>query len=263
MKKVDLNAPAFGENAQKLADVQEGAPAEPLVEEPVEKIEKVEEPLENLDEPIENKVRYTRFQNVRNRALEAEKEAAFWRAKAEERNDASRNANVPLSEEMTPEWKALYGDSQESKYAYQLELKRQEAIYARAEERAIEAVQRERVESQQHFEQNLTAIDESLEDLEEYVGRPLTQTEQEAVIDIVDEWSPKGEDGKYVALIPYEKAWDYYELSHKDSVTATRTSRNAVAARSGASTHGEPSSKAEDDKNFNPSWGGFRNPLTK
>lgn len=63
---------------------------------------------------------------------------------------------------------------------------------------------------------NIAEIDRNLDALAKHIGRTLTEKEQEAVLDIVDEFMPKSEDGSYYwPLISFEKAWEVYELRNK------------------------------------------------
>jgi hypothetical protein len=62
------------------------------------------------------------------------------------------------------------------------------------------------------LKENVSEIDERLEDLVEYLGRELTEDETSAILDIVDEYTPKDKDGNYlVELLPFEYAWEIYE----------------------------------------------------
>ncbi len=51
-----------------------------------------------------------------------------------------------------------------------------------------------------------------MEELEELIGRYLKEFEENAVLDIVDELTPEGADGKYlVDLLPFDYAWEIYK----------------------------------------------------
>ncbi len=56
-------------------------------------------------------------------------------------------------------------------------------------------------------------IDARLDALAAHIGRPMTEDEQSAVLDIVDDFQPKDEKGDFLGpLISFEKAWEVYEL---------------------------------------------------
>jgi hypothetical protein len=45
------------------------------------------------------------------------------------------------------------------------------------------------------------------------LGRELTENEQIAILDIVDEYTPKDKDGNYLChLLPFDYAWKVYKL---------------------------------------------------
>jgi hypothetical protein len=59
---------------------------------------------------------------------------------------------------------------------------------------------------------NVAIIDELLEDLEAEIGRKLSEDETSAVLDIVDEYTPKDNKGNYlVELLPFDYAWEIYQ----------------------------------------------------
>lgn len=250
--KIDLNAPAFGEGSQKVEELE---PKDNPTEESQPKEDKVkeEEPEPSVEE---QKVPYSRFKKFWDKAKELEAEVEELRSKPE----SKPAPDYTPTEEMTPEWKEMFGDSEASKRAYTLDLKRQEAYLEKAQElaeqKALEAVeQRESFESKR-IENNLAKIDENMELLSDYVGRELTEKEQSEILDIVDEYSPKDDRDNYLATISFEKAWDILQKSNASATAQKKESRNAVAGLAGTQTQGEPDNKAEQDKNFNPlDWG--------
>ena len=65
-------------------------------------------------------------------------------------------------------------------------------------------------------EKNLAEIDNKFEDLEEYVGRELTEDEKSNILDIVDEHTPKNKDGTFLTeILPFDYAWRIY-VAKKD-----------------------------------------------
>jgi hypothetical protein len=62
---------------------------------------------------------------------------------------------------------------------------------------------------------NIAIIDENLENLSLYVGRLLTEDETSAILDIVDEYTPKDDKENYlVELLPFDYAWKIYEAKN-------------------------------------------------
>lgn len=246
MDKVDLNAPAFGVGAQIVGEtVVEPTKVEEVKTEEV----KTKEPSEE-----ESKVPYSRFKKFHDRALEAEKEAAEWRSRAE----AIKTEPVS-TDDLPAHWLKLYGDSDASKEAWKIQKQANENLIEQARAEALEAVRNERGEEVQRTEENIEKLDENFEDLTSLVGRDLTDKEQSAILDIVDDYTPKDRNGNYAGeLLPFEKAWEIYELKNQISNAPKNKARDQVASLSSNRTQGEPTI-TDADKNFNPmDWNAWR-----
>jgi hypothetical protein len=64
---------------------------------------------------------------------------------------------------------------------------------------------------------NIAIIDEHLRYLAMDVGRDLTEEEQMAILDIVDEYTPKAKDGNYLCpLLPFDYAWKIYRIKNTE-----------------------------------------------
>lgn len=249
----DPNAPAFGAGAQKPEDLQEDAkPTDKAEAQPVEEGE-----IED-DSDEKSKVSYSRFKKFHDLAKESQAEAERLRAEAEE---WKRKANAIESKESTSEmpdfWKELYGDSEASKKAWQIQSRANHDLVEQAKREAREAIREETRAETERVEQNLENIDSSLDSLNDYAGRVLTEAEQSAVLDIVEEYSPKDDYGNFIATIPFEKAFDLLEVKQQASKTSKVQSRNNVASLTNTKTQGAPSDdQVERNKNFNPlDWG--------
>ena len=67
------------------------------------------------------------------------------------------------------------------------------------------------------LEANEEIIDENLEGLAYYIGRELTPEEEDEILTIVDEFTPKDEKGNYlVDLLPFDYAWEIYLAKLKE-----------------------------------------------
>lgn len=257
-KEIDLNVPAFGEGSQPADFMEAVAPIDSSVEEPEEEPEIEQEPKPSEEE---NKVPYSRFKKFHERAIEAERQARELQARLEAMNQkeetpANSNSDVP------DWWEEMYGDSEASKKAYQIHQRQEEETIRRAEERAIAALQERSEREAKQTEANIAQIDEAFEDLSAYVGRELTEKEQSSLLDIVDEYTPKDENGNYLgAIISIDKAWEIYELKNEATKAPQRQSRNNVASLSSSNSSGEPDAE-EKNKSFNPlAWGDWRKRL--
>lgn len=247
--KIDLNAPAFGAGAQTLEDIKD-AP-ESSVEEKPEVKEEIEEDVEPSVE--ENKVPYSRFKNIHTRALEAEAEAEKWRQRAEAIEQNHTRRDTTETEDMPSYWKELYGDSEASQKAWQIQQRREEAIEQKAYEAGQRGAQELEYKQRERIDSNIAMIDENFEDLSAYIGRNLTAKEQSAILDIVDDYTPKDNDGSYLgAIMSFDKAWEIYELKQNSGKSVQRKDRDSVAALSATSSQGDTDAIAEQNKNWNP-----------
>lgn len=89
---------------------------------------------------------------------------------------------------------------QTPKYTFEDFLKNQnfENIFRELEDRRVE--------------KNIEIIDENLKYLAEYVGRELTDYEENFILDIIDEYTPKDANGNYlIDILPLDYAWEIYQ----------------------------------------------------
>jgi len=76
--------------------------------------------------------------------------------------------------------------------------------------------QKQAVDENQQIEGNIAIIDVQLLELQNMLGRELTEDEQSTILDIVDEYTPKDSDGSYLcSLLPFEYAWEIYEIKKR------------------------------------------------
>jgi hypothetical protein len=255
---IDLNRPAFGKGAQTLEELKATITPDTAVAASEVKEEVEQESEETSVE--ENKVSYSRFKNVNAARREAEAEAERWRQKAEEL-ESSRSREVDeRSDEMPSYWTKLYGDSEASKEAWKIQQRREELIEQRAYEAGQRGAQELRRLENDRINENVSVIDESFEELSAFIGRDLTEKEQSAILDIVDDYTAKDDEGNYLgAVMPFEKAWEVYEMKNASSTSKTRQSRDNVASLTGTNTQGDTSVNTEKDKNFNPlDWNAYK-----
>lgn len=216
------------------------------------------------------RVKYSRYEKMRQRALEAEAEANSWRERAENSNRYGRSRfqedyKNDYSEEVPSEWRDLLGDTPEARRVWELERQREQRLLETFNKTLEEREQME----YQRISRNEAYLDDTIEELSDELGRDLTTSEESALLDIIDEYTPTGPDGKYLGeILPVEKAWEIYEMRRELSGLSTKEAKNRVASISGTQSHGEPSidaDQAERDRAFNPlnpgSW--RNNPLAK
>lgn len=264
--EVDLSKPAWGPGSQKISDIT--APAE--VNTVASQAEEVKvatavpdtETSVEAPETEEQRVPYSRFKKFRDMALEAQQEVAEWRQKAESLN-ARQPERVSETGDTPSWWSELYGESDAATKAWKIQESANQRLIDEARSQAIEAVHGERQQETARVRENEEVIDKNLDALQDYAGHQLSEREQSAILDIVDEYTPKDDDGNYLgATIPFEKAWDIYELQQAASKAPRVQSRDRVAALSGSQTQGEPSADAQKNENWNPlDWSAYKKRL--
>lgn len=259
-KKINLDLPVDAYDAEGNLKVKPESVSEEVSTEgsqPEEKKEEVVDEKKEEKEIIEEqRVPYSRFSKIRERAEEAERKAeeAMQRLQEIQSKSDSKETRDSYEEEYSREIKTLYGDTPIAKQIIDINLKHQRAMEERAERRALEAVENARDSETKAISQNEGIIDSKLEDLSDTLGRELTPKEEEAILEIVDEYTPVGEDGKYAGeILPFDKAWEVYELRQEKKAQTSKKSRSAAVNASSSRTQGEPSGNtAEENKNWNP-----------
>ena len=261
-EKIDLNAPAFGLGAQ-AAEVVDDAVAKPAQDEVFVDKKGTDAPVGDNDQIVDDKpntVKYSRFKVMHDRAIEAEREAEVWRARAEAFSQPKEREESPLTGDVPAYWIELYGNSEASQKAWKIQQRANQELIAEAQQRAIDMVRQERVVEAEQVDENIDKLDNNFEELEALVERDLTDAEQSAVLDIVDEFSPKDNQGNYLGeILPFEKAWEVYEMRQEVAKAPHARSRDGVAALSGRQSQGEAGATNDRDKNFNPlDWNAWR-----
>lgn len=248
--KIDLNAPAFGAGAQKLEELINDAHRQSSVEDTSTEKSEVENEESSVEE---TKVPYSRFKKFHDEAIQKRMEAEEWKAKAEQLEQQSSKREVSESDDMPSYWRKLYGDSEVSQEAWLVQKQREEDIERRAYEAGQRGAQDLEYQHNKRIESNVETIDENFENLSDFVGREITAKEQSAILDIVDDFTPKDTNGSYAGpLIPFEKAWEMYELKQGSKNSSQRKDRDSVASLSGTSSQGDTSINEEQNKNWNP-----------
>lgn len=223
-----------------------------MVEEPQEVI-----PATSEESVVEekNRVPYSRFEKVYQSAQEAREEAERYRQEAE----SLRQSQTQTQEELPDYWVELFGDSPAAQKAYKAEQKRMAEIEMRAEQRALETIEQRQYQEQSKIATNLDTIDNRLDALADALGRDLSENEQIAILDIIDDYTPKDSSGKYAGeLLPFDKAYEIYEMKQSQASAQTRRSRDNVASISGSKSQGE----TQPERNFSSgNWGSWRNRL--
>lgn len=253
-KEVDLDRP-FTEDPAPAGE-GEGAKETETKEEEVGSAD-----LAAKESAEQARVPYSRFKNVSDARREAEAEAEKWRQRALEYEEERHTRTRTVQPEQAPGWwTKLYGDTDQSKEAWHVYYEGQQGFIQQAEERAYARLQQEQRSVQESERENLATIDDRMAMLQDSLGRDLTDEEQSKVLDIIDEFTPTGDDGKYAGdLIPFDKAWEILSMRERSSAAPRRKARDNAASIVNQPSSGQPSSEQQErDKNFVPqNWGSW------
>lgn len=237
------------EDVFKFDEVKETTPdSQPKVED-----KETSSTEDSSTEEDEQKVPYTRFEKKVKENGELSSKVQFLEEQLEDLRNSRKESET---KEITPDaaWIELYGDSDIAKKAFQLQLDRENQIAERAIEQALERIEQRQEEETQALSQNEATIDSNLENLQEVIGRKLSVKEEEAVLSIVDEFSPTGNDGKYVTLFPFDKAYEIYELRTSVKGRSKQEARDSIADLTSGKSEGEAETSGAPFKKGWDSW---------
>lgn len=251
-----------------LDEVDVEAPTESVPETPIEneaeqetdKPAEVESEPEEQSEEEEEKVPKSRFLTMHQRAVEAEK--ALRQFEAERANQPDPVTPIADDEELHNFFKETFGDTELTEKLYKNELARLASIEEKAAERAYERLSQREQQEAQVIEDRVASFDQAFEELSSVTGKEYSDEEQVALLDIVEEYSPKDADGRLIGdyLLPLDRALEIYSLKNQPAVQAKKAERNKVASLSGARSEGSPTGNSDAD--WKPGWNGeWRNKL--
>jgi hypothetical protein len=245
-----LNQPAF-----PIEESEEETPeVEPEVKVAVE--EKVSSSPDEDDVADKARVPYSRFETVNEAKIRAEE-----RIKYLEEQISSKTPDVQEDAELPNEWVELYGDNDAAKRAYALQMKINDELQEKATQRAIERIDSRNQEANEALKSNLESIDSELETFSDTLGRKLTDTEENAILDIQDEFTQKDAKGNYLSqLLSPEKAFEIHTLRQAGAVSTKKQAKNRVLSATGASSEGDVSNSSGADYNAQQ-WGSWRDDL--
>ena len=256
-----LNARAFGEDpVETKVETKEDTSEKATAEAPQAKSEEVKEEAASEPESVveEQKVPYSRLKTAIERSRIAEREANEARQRYEElqrereiRREVSRE---PYEEAIASRIKKLYGDNDTSKEIIEIELARHKELEEIAERKAYEALDRRESSSQREIEANERNIDQKIEDLSLTLGRDLSPEEEEEVLSIADQYSPVGEDGKYLSgePLPLDRAWEIYEMKQASKGLQSKKARSQATAATSSKSDGETTVESKDSDTWYP-----------
>lgn len=202
----------------------------------------------------EQKVPYSRFKRKVDELNETQSQIQMLEDRLKDL-ETSRTESKPTEEvNVPPEWIELYGDSDVSKKAWNIQLAREQKLQEQAVSTALKQLRDEQENEGIQQAENESVIDDNLESLQETLGKKLSPKTEEAILSIVDEFSPVGRDGKYLSLFPFDKAYEIYELRSSKQGQATNRARKEVADLTGNSSEGEAEAQGSDFKRGWDTW---------
>lgn len=279
LKKLRAQVDA-GETAQPDADEDEETDTSSEGSQPEKKSETEDESTDEdaasdadnsqeTDEKDPPRIPYSRFESVNEAKIRAEMELELLKQQLAQR-DAPSSRTQEISEHNPPsEFLELYGDTPESRNAWkvqmQLDTKRFAAIEESAAKRAVESLKAAQIQEAQEVEERVDDMQSSFDEFSAQNKRPLSDLEQDKILDIIDEFTPKDEQGNYVAhFIPVDKAVEIYDLRSSKSSAKKIESKRKASILAGASSEGEPSSGDKGSHFRAGQWDSWRNnPLLK
>lgn len=253
MEQVNISPQGFEKVRNGMTSEDLDKPVDVVVEETPElpvapTAEVVPEVADSAPAPVveeeEAKVPKSRFLTMHSRAIEAEKLLAQERA---ERASQPTEAVQPVeTAELPAYWVEMFGDSDASVQAFQAEQARLSAIEDKAAERAFEKLSNREKEEENRTKEIVDSFNQGFEELGIIQDHEFTDDEQVAILDIVEQYSPKDKNGNLVRefLLPLDKAYEIYSVRNDAKTTVSRQARNAVATLTGARAEGSSDGSA-------------------
>lgn len=269
IKDINLNAPALPDDEEGTDTSAEGSQPDKTVKEGEDSgngssqaENDTEDDTEGESDVEEPRIPYSRFETVNERAIRAEAELAAYKAQRQEQSQA--DAGGEYKGQLPGYWVELWGDNELSRKAFNAEQQRITVIQEDAARKAVEAIEQRQADRDQHVEKTVEAIEGALTDFQAKTKRTLTDGEQSAVLDIMDELTPKDERGNYQVdpTVFLDKAVELHDLRQLKTTGKTREAKRKAAAIAGASSDSS-SAPSEGATHFRPgSWDSWReNPL--
>jgi len=249
-----LDKPVDEVDAEPTAESVPEEAVKPEAEPEKEPVEEESKEPEAKAEEEEEKVPKSRFLTMHQRAIEAEK--ALRQFEAERANQPEPVTPIADDEELHNFFKETFGDTELTEKLYKNELARLASIEDKAAERAFERLSQREQQEAQVIEERVASFDQAFDELTSVTGKDFSDDEQVAILDIVEEYSPKDADGKLIGdyLLPLDKAYEIYSVKNQPVVQAKKAERNKVASLSGARSEGTPAGESNAD--WKPGWNG-------
>lgn len=184
------------------------------------------------------RIPYSRFESVNAARIEAETRLRLLEEEREEERLA--RASQPTDAGLPAYWVKLYGDSDASKEAYALrqqELKDMEEV---VRENVRQSILEEQAQAEQHTEELVEDWSSQIDDFAATRKRKFSDADTDAILDVMDELTPKDNEGNYVVEpIQYlERAVELYDLRAEKANASKRVSKQQTTRLASAKGEG-------------------------
>ena len=154
----------------------------------------------------------------------------------------------------------MYGSEEKSKQGYEVWAAAQQDREQELIDKALKTIQARETQDSVAVKKEEENIDVEFDSFEEDSNISLTAKDKVELLNIVDEFTPKDDEGNYLgATIPLEKAYEILEL--KRSVPSAQTQQRKQLA---GITGGGRSGQQKSTNQFRPGdWGGWRRVVGK
>lgn len=231
--------------AETVAQVE----AEPTSEAKVEETTVVEE------EP--SRVPYSRFETVHDRAIKAETELALLKTQRETTPEP-----VVFAGDLPEKWVKLYGDNEASREAYGLYKAGIKEEFSTLKSELIQEVRRDEAAKESEAEKTAEEWATAISDYGAKTKRKFSDTDESALLDVMDELTPKNEQGEYlISPITYLKqAVELHDLRGQKADFSKKEAKRKAATLAGERGEGEPGAGSQEQGHFRPgAWDSWRN----
>ena len=212
---------------------------------------------ETVVEEEPSRIPYSRFETMHERATRAEAELDFLRSQRE----VSAPEPVQFNGDLPEKWTKLYGDNEASREAYGLYKAGIKEEFTTMRDELINEVRQQEYSREQEAEQTADDWATTMSDFAAKNSRKFSDAEESAILDVMDELTPKDDRGMYVVTpISYlAQAVELHDLRNQKATFAKRDARKRTVAITGARSEGEPGD-SQSDGHFRPGqWDSWRN----
>jgi hypothetical protein len=202
------------------------------------------------------RVPYSRFETVHDRAVKAETELALLKQQRETTPEP-----VVFTGDLPKKWAELYGDNEASREAYGLYKAGIKEEFSTLKSELIQEVRREEASQEAQAEKTAEEWATAISDFGAKSNRKFTDNDESALLDVMDELTPKNEQGEYmISPITYLKqAVELHDLRNQKADFTKKEAKRRAATLAGERGEGEPGA-ASNEGHFRPGgWDSWRN----